>query len=188
MAFGRRVQEMHGLFQKRFIKVALALVITSVLQPAQASDERGWQLFSTAKAKWMWFDVYDASLYLNKGAKLERHRLLQDGYPIKLQLCYLRPLTAQQIIEAAEQALPKNMSGLQRRTVDQLHQRYRDVDKGDCYSLHHDEMGNTTLLFNRQPIFHSRISGFKKGYFGIWLGDTPLSEDVKERLLNANRE
>ncbi len=163
------------------------------LQSKQANHQ--WQLYSEATAKWLWLDVYKAELYLSKTGETKsdeinlnqnnvQQSLLQDKFPLKLKLCYQQSLSAEQIIQAAEKVLPEldEQSELY-RAVSDLHRNYQNVSLGDCYALKHEMDGSTSLLLNGDKKFSTQIKDFKKLYFGIWLGDNPLSEDVKKSLL-----
>lgn len=154
-----------------------------------------WQLYSAATAKWLWLDVYKAELYLSKTGEPKsdeinlnqnnaQQSLLQDKVPLKLKLCYQQSISADQIIQAAQKALPEldEQSDLF-QAVNDLHQQYQNVSQGDCYALKHETDGSTSLLFNGDKKFSTKLKDFKKLYFGIWLGDNPLSEDVKKSLL-----
>jgi len=58
-----------------------------------------------------------------------------------------------------------------------------DVKPGDCYVLEYQPDTGTQLKLNDQLSFETKLNGFKSVYFGIWLGQNPLSDSLKEKLL-----
>ncbi|BCN94356.1 hypothetical protein THMIRHAM_21410 [Thiomicrorhabdus immobilis] len=158
---------------------------------ANASDSKDvvWQEVSQGKATWLWLDVYNASLYVdgkaeraNPQPKLPKD-FLADSQPLKLSLCYLQAISPGLFIEGANKVLPKEMSEPLKSEVSRLHQSYQPVKPGDCYELEYTPQIGTQLKLNQIPLFTSKVGGFKALYFGIWLGENPLSEDLKNRLL-----
>ncbi|WP_321322820.1 chalcone isomerase family protein [Thiomicrorhabdus sp.] len=164
----------------------------------QAITSPKWQEYSQGVATWMWFDVYQATLFVDansildssSGAKLNRlssQQLLSESRSLKLQLCYAREVTPEQFIEGANHVLPVKLKPDIRKQVDALHNAYQTVEKGDCYSLiYNNQTRITQLKLNDKLVFSTDLKGFKQVYFGIWIGDNPLSSSLKNALLNAS--
>jgi hypothetical protein len=169
-----------------FVFLSAAVLLLSTISHAKSDESLAWKSYSTATAKWLWFDVYEASLYTSEGKMSDKAQFLADKIPLKLELCYLRELTDQQIIEAANSALVDSISSELAQAVESLHASYQNVGKGDCYSLEHNRNGVTQLSLNGNQVFETQLQGFKALYFGIWIGDQPLSEELKEDLLKQN--
>lgn len=173
------------------IVLCLAVLGFSSLSYAERASGIEWVKVSEAKATWLWFDVYNAELYLPKNnlssgkSSDVKSTLLQDKQPLRLKLCYLLDLKKSQIIEAANEVLAENtIDNLLKQNIQKLHSRYEDVKPGDCYELLHDELGTTYLLLNSKTQYKTAVNGFKALYFGIWLGSKPLSVELKKQLLN----
>jgi len=64
-----------------------------------------------------------------------------------------------------------------------LHQAYQAVEKGDCYVLAYQPDQGTQLILNQQTLATLDTPNFKATYFGIWLGEQPLSTPLKNALL-----
>jgi hypothetical protein len=157
--------------------IAIGLFSPLILQ-AQTS----WQTLGEGTARWGLFKLYDATLSAPNGIRADK--LLADDTPLKLTLCYTRRLTAENFIDGANHVLSKQpMSDVLRDAVEQLHQAYRPVEKGDCYVLQHDPEQGTRLVLNQQTLITITEPEFKALYFGIWLGDKPLSNTLKDNLL-----
>ncbi|MBD3821057.1 MAG: chalcone isomerase family protein [Thiotrichales bacterium] len=137
-------------------------------------------LAGSAEAYWLGLvKVYEAKLF----TRADRKNLLDDSTPISLELCYQRAISKSQIIEAAYKALPASLSPKLAEAVKDLHTHFQDVKPGDCYRLSYQPKIGTTLYFNNLPQTTIKAQGFKSVYFGIWLGKTPLSTQVREQLL-----
>lgn len=152
---------------------------TPTIQASQQTPATNWPLQGKTTATWMWMDIYTAELY---GPDLQGD-FLHNQQPLALQLCYLKDIDADILIEGARAHLPEKLSQPLQAEVDRLHRAYVDVTAGDCYRLQY-QGGKTQLLLNGQEVFVSNQQDFKPHYFGIWLGDNPLSAEVKAELLS----
>lgn len=146
-----------------------------------------WKKYSQGVASWMWFDVYQAALFIDKNMtsqSLTEKQLLSPDMPLKLELCYKREVTPSQFIEGANHVLSKALSSEVQAQVDALHASYELVGKGDCYALIYTPNNHLTQLkLNDKLVFSTDIKPFKSVYFGIWIGQNPLSTSLKESLL-----
>lgn len=127
--------------------------------------------------------VYDAQLWVSD---ITTHKnLLSDQTALSLELCYHVPLSQKNFVEAAEKALPKRLSPLHLKAINELHLAYENVSPSDCYRLSYNTMKGTQLWLNNQLKFENKTPGFKAIYFGLWLGEAPLSDAVKTDLLKG---
>ena len=129
------------------------------------------------------FRVYDAALYAPAGAPLSE--VVAGHAPRCLLLEYRREVTRDLIVTAATTVLSRQgaaLPALQER-LDRLHSAYRDVGEGDRYILCHAPGRATRLLLNGQEL--TRIDGddFAAVYFGIWLREGAISEELRATLL-----
>lgn len=162
-----------------FISFAL-LGTPSQANPAPVPNA-AWKVIGQATATWLWKDIYQATLLAQRPLSPQ---FLQDGEPLRLQLCYQTAISADILIKGANGVLPENLTPNLKQAVDALHQTYQNVTDQDCYELVHTAPSQTQLLFNSKPVFSTELAGFKAVYFGIWLGDNPLSESLKQNILN----
>lgn len=146
------------------------------------ANEIDWKPLKKGTATWLWIDIYEGQLFTETGKAPAG--FLKDGFPLKLELCYLREITAEQFIEGAEAGLPENLSAPLQKAVDELHSTYETVQKGDCYQLEYTTAQGTQLKRNGNTVYASKQAGFKAVYFGIWLGQDPLSDELKNTLLS----
>ncbi len=144
------------------------------------------ELTPVGKATGYWagfIPVYDATLWAQPGTT--RAELLSDKTALKLELCYQVSLTEKEFIEAADQALPEQLPISLRLATERLHQHYEAVQPKDCYQLAYQPETGVQLRLNNELKYQDRTQGFKAVYFGIWLGDNPLSDAVKADLTES---
>jgi len=161
-------------------------VIAMSFSTAAVSNDKGvedenWIQVSSGTATWMFFDVYNARLFANKSVLPQD--FLSDAEPLKLELCYLKAISTDIFIEGANKVLPKTLTTTLQNEVNRLHQSYQSVEPDDCYVLEYAPQTGTQLKLNNQTVFSSHVDGFKAVYFGVWLGENPLSESLKSSLL-----
>ena len=77
---------------------------------------------------------------------------------------------------------PENFAKL-RQQIDTFNQFYRDIESGDRYSLTYLPERGTELALNGEPLGTMPGEDFARALFGIWLGEQPLDETLKKKLL-----
>lgn len=172
---------MNRFYWNRLLIVSL-LVFSFSSSVFALEGKNDWLKVSHGTATWLWFDVYDAELYLQDRADLDG--ILQNQKPLALQLCYKQEIKAGQIVEASQKVLPKSLPISLQRSINELHFSFEDVKPGDCYRLEYSANGTTSLILNEKTVFESENKQLKPVYFGIWLGENPISEDLRDKLLN----
>ncbi|SFR62790.1 chalcone isomerase family protein [Thiomicrospira sp. ALE5] len=160
-------------------KFLLALMLTGLTQPVLSSQN--WLTTGEGTARWGLIKLYDATLRVAPG--MNHQTLLSDTTPLQLELCYARSLTVENFVDGANHALPDNLTAELNRAVEKLHQAYQPVSQGDCYLLDHAPERGTALILNGQELVRINTPGFKAVYFGIWIGESPLSNRLKNNLL-----
>ena len=129
------------------------------------------------------FRVYDAALYAPAGSRAPD--LVAGTAPRCLVIDYRRPVTRDIIVTAADTVLQRQavaLSALEAR-LDRLNAAYRDVDAGDRYQLCHAPGGETRLSLNGEELVRIPGDDFAVAYFGIWLRDGAISEELRSALL-----
>lgn len=131
-------------------------------------------------ARWGIFKVYDAQFFTEANSTLAQ--ALSEQTSARLDLCYARDLSVEDFIEGAEHALPEDLTADVQQAVERLHAAYQPVKQGDCYSLDFQPEQGTRLILNGKTLVQIDTPGFKAVYFGIWLGEQPLSMALKRSL------
>ncbi len=135
--------------------------------------------------KWLFFKVYTAALYMPPDVSGEN---VLDDVPKKMEFHYLSNMSADQFKESGEPILLKNASADElariRPEIDAINSMYRDVTKGDRYTLTYIPGKGTELALNGEVL--GRIGGYEFAaiYYRIWLGENPVDDDFKSMLLN----
>ena len=148
-------------------------------------DNKVLQIRGAGMLKWLFFKVYVAALYLPPD--VPSLYVLED-VPKKMEFHYLSDMKAEQFTESGEPLLLKNTSDDElaqvRVKIDAINNMYKDVKKGERYSLTYIPGKGTELALNTEVL--GRIEGydFAAVYYRIWLGDNPVDNDLKDMLLN----
>lgn len=145
-------------------------------------------LSGTAVLTWALFlDVYVGGLYLPAGHPGSRWT---DDVPKLLELSYLRNFTAQDFIAASDKLLQEQLPQEQYQTLAErlrgFYRLFRDIKKGDRYSLLYHPTTGTALHLNGQPLGQVPGHDFAVAYFGLWLGAQPISSRFRDQLLSAD--
>ncbi|MBU1191399.1 MAG: chalcone isomerase family protein [Gammaproteobacteria bacterium] len=129
--------------------------------------------------------VYQAVLYAP--ASTARGNILDTDVPKRLEIVYSRSIEKAHLIEAAEHALERQQTpeilDRWRSTIDELHAAYQDVSAGDRFALVLLPEKGLSLELNGQGLLRIDKPDFARIYFGIWLGETPLSASLRDDLL-----
>jgi len=132
------------------------------------------------------FDVYAVAFYLpaERAAGDWRENIAKH-----LELAYFREIEAQDFARSSDQLLQRNLAtgeyqALQQR-LQTFYQLFRDVRPGDRYALTYRPGDGTELSLNGQLLGSVPGHDFAVAYFGLWLGESPISEHFRNRLLGA---
>ena len=180
------------------LKVILGLVIISSFYCSDAGEIEGVKFADS-------ISVHDTRLVL-KGLGLLRYKIVFKGYvgglylpwkiaqnevlndvPKRLELHYFWDIPAEKFGSAASLYLkdnvnPKMLRKIMKR-VERINSLYRDVRKGDRYSLTYHPQKGLELALNEEVLGVIEGADFAKAYFSIWLGEYPLNSKFKQQLV-----
>jgi len=146
------------------------------------------QLRGAALFRWKWVvKVYATALYLPPGA--DRFDPADD-VARRLEFNYLVGISGPDFGAAAEKLLARNfpagtLAPLRDR-LDRLASAYVDVRPGDRYALSYLPGVGTELTLNGRRLALVEGADFARVYFAIWLGERPLDDGLRDRLLARN--
>ena len=153
-----------------------------------AAGMDGMQLLGKGEAYYLKvIKVYDAALYSEESA--DGGDILDTNISKCLYLKYSVAVDADDFVNAANTVLTRQFTSERLKEVatelETLHNGYRDVEKGDSYTLCYAEAAQTTTLaLNGQEVVAVSSLDFAEIYFSIWLGKTdPLDEKLRKNLL-----
>ncbi|MEM8963704.1 MAG: chalcone isomerase family protein [Acidobacteriota bacterium] len=132
------------------------------------------------------FRGYVAALYLEDCSL--RDDPLAD-IPKRLELSYFWDIPGEKFGPAGRDILAKNVSKTELATLterlDTFDNAYRDIEKGDRYTLTYLPGVGTELAHNGESLVTVPGADFGRAYFSIWLGDDPLDQRLCDRLLES---
>lgn len=191
-----------ALRRKHWLASALLLFSLGASSPVLASNESmpeqmqlgqmNLTLLGHGTATYLWFDVYDAALYAPKNTKPAH--ILSEETPRVLVLRYHHAVTVKDIEKASWQTLEKQLSPSEQQAikpqVDALQSSMKNVSPNDQYTLtwqpaQAQKKAELTLKLNDKVVFKSDNARLAATYFGIWLGQPPLSQSLKRSLLGG---
>lgn len=153
--------------------------------PAVEEDGVAFELQARSTFRWLaMMRLYDIALHRAPGRELDA---IRTDRPMRLELYYHRGFTAEQIVTAGDTILRRNTNDADREALaarlQTLNAAYRDVAAGDRYTLTYVPGQGTTLRLNGQPLVSIPGSDFAAAYFRVWLGDRPISAELRDQLL-----
>jgi hypothetical protein len=186
----------------------LSLVAASLAAPAGASlssngmvrvedaafarqlevDDATLRLAGAGLFRWkVLFKVYTAAWYVGEG---QDPRDVEADVPRRLEVSYLVDIEGPDFGKAAWKILRENhppevLAPLEAR-MEALHRAYRDVRPGDRYALTYLPGRGLELALNGEPLAVVPGEDFARVYFSIWLGERPISRDLRAALLGTD--
>ena len=187
-----------ALFKKLWLVVVMLVAMTGLAQALEIKGVRfsdtvvvgqsELELNGVAVLKWaMLFDVYAGALYLPKGVPGQSW---SNDIPKRLELSYFREIEGKGFAEASDKLLQDNLLPAEYQALEKrlqtFYRFFRDIKPGDRYSINYFPEKGTELRFNENPLGHVPGADFAAAYFGIWLGDEPISKGFRDRLLDTD--
>ena len=128
---------------------------------------------------YLFWDVYDASLYAPEGR-------FSPDHPFALQLLYLRALEGDQIAERSAHEMREQGYGDETQLQQWLQLMMRifpDVKEGDAITGIRTREGHAVFYLNDRQIGVIEDSEFSERFFDIWLGSKSSEPAMRQRLL-----
>jgi len=144
-------------------------------------------LQGSGTASYMLWDVYDAALYAPASAS--REAIVNAEVPMSLMLEYRRDVGVEDIRKATWAALDDQYAEKAREAlrpkIEAIQNAMTDVSDGDRYRLDWDpSVPRLNLSLNGDTRFESDDGELARAYFGIWLAEPPLSDEMRAALLS----
>ena len=173
--------------------IVYVVVLTICMLPFQGSiyAEKSLDLKKLGSYRYAYnffLKIYDITLYST--VPNSREKLLSGNVPFELQFKYLRDIQRNDFIEVSNRMLEKNLSAQDISAIsDQiksLHSAYQLVRKGDTSILRYSPSKGLTLIINGIEVIRLP-SKLTCQYFRIWLGDDPISLQMREAIIGFNK-
>ena len=137
----------------------------------------------------MFFKLYDVALFSDSSADIDADSLLDGSNRVYLEFDYLRKIDKSMILKSSKSIIPKNMSDAEFASINDrvrmINEAYRTVGKGDRSALSFIPGQGTTLWINEEAVLTVPGEDFARLYFRIWLGPAPISEKMRDALLEG---
>lgn len=167
------------------VRTACVLVLLGIT-PAYALDHiqsyvPEAQKVGQGRLTYLFWDVYDATLYAPEGA-------WNDRKPFALQLSYLRTLNGKKIADrSAEEIRGQGFKDEVKLATwhAQMRKIFPDVDEGVNLTGVYTESGETIFYRDNFEIGRIKDPEFSKAFFGIWLDEKTSAPDLRRKLLGA---
>jgi len=166
---------------------AVALLPACILSASYSATptlhERGSYRYVYA----MFFKLYDLTLHTDAPKQVPPHVLLNGQHAMRLEFTYLRTIKKPIILESAGKMLERNISPSEyapiAARVERLNAAYTTVHKGDRSALSYQQGHGTQLEINGEHILTIEGDDFAQLYFRIWLGEQPISTEMRDTLV-----
>ena len=169
-------------------RAALALALAALSGGAWADMELATrhipqaQAIGTARLSFLFWDVYDATLYAADGQ-------WRADAPYALSLSYLRQLDGDKIAErSAQEIRGQGFSDEDKLDVwrQQMRELFPDVDENTTLTGVRDENGHALFYRNGVAIGGIKDAEFSDWFFGIWLSENTSEPQMRMELLGID--
>lgn len=184
--------------------LVITLIITALLSEVRAQkqivfegvtiprtitfENKTLQLNGAGSRSKMWVEVYIQALYLNPLSQNAKE-IINDNLEMSIRIEITSALVSSGKLTRAINAGFEKSAG---ETFESFKPRMEllkgfladDITKGDVFELTYSPADSSLWIIKNKEL-KGKVPGFdfKKVFFGIWLGDKPVDEDLKNSLL-----
>ncbi len=176
-----------------FALPAAALEISGVSVPETVTTDDGITLTlngAGVRSKFV-FDIYVAQLYLEHPAATAREVISADGRKRMVMHFLYAKVEKKKLTDGWNEGFtgnnrPEQLKALQQR-IDQFNAMFSDAKKGEIIILDYAPENGTKVII--AGVEKGVIPGkdFNDAMLSIWLGDKPVSKDLKAKLLGSGK-
>lgn len=190
---------------KKFLLV-VTLVISALFSEANAQKQiifegvtiprtitfqnKTLQLNGAGSRSKMWVDVYIQALYLSQLSPNPKE-IINDKTEMSIRIEITSALVSSGKLTRAmhtgfEKSAGQNFEALKPKMELLKSFLSEDITKGDVFELTYNPADQSIWVIKNHEL-KGKIEGFefKKVFFGIWLGDKPVDEELKNNLLGV---
>jgi hypothetical protein len=187
---------------------ALLMVVSGAIQsspPARPADQAVQQALGEARAvgqaslRWFGIRVYDAVLWVESPAAVERRRALGPSAAtgslaapfdreFVLEIDYAMALSGHRIAERSDHEIarqPDRAPAQRAAWLEQMKALFPDVRAGDRLTGHYRPGQPTRFFLNDRPLGEISDPAFGPAFFGIWLSPGTSEPAMREALLRG---
>ncbi len=128
--------------------------------------------------------VFVAGFYVGKGFEKTNP---QEDVPKRLEIAYFYPIPARKLAFETRRRIqlnstPEEYKNIKSR-VDEMDKHFVNLKPGDRYALTYIPGVGTTFSYNGTVVGTIKGADFAKGLFAVWMGEKPISEELKKIFL-----
>lgn len=185
--------------RRTFLSAATGLAGAAWLSPSAWAARLGEVHFEdelarpTARLKLLGTGLYYYKVFIKVAAvglyfdeKADRRNVLADAAK-RIEMQYFWGVPARDLAAGSDAMLAVNLSperyAAVKEKVTYLHRCYEDVAAGDRVALEYVPAAGTTLSRNGKTLGTVAGADFAAAYFTIWLGERPMDDGLKRKLL-----
>jgi hypothetical protein len=186
------------------ILLVIALVITSLFSEVQAQKQivfegvtlprtmkfgnKTLQLNGAGSRSKMWVDVYIQALYLSQLSQSAKD-IINDNAEMSIRIEITSALVSSGKLTRAlhagfEKSAAENLEALKPKMESLKSFLADEIKRGDVFELTYNP-ADSSVWVTKNGELKGKVPGFdfKKVFFGIWLGENPVDEELKNSLL-----
>lgn len=153
-------------------------------------EDKTLQLNGAGSRSKMFMEVYIQALYLSQLSQNPKE-IINDNTEMSIRIEITSPLVSSGKLTRALHTGFEKSAGAEYGSYKQKMELLKsflaeDIKKGDVFELTYSP-SDTSIWVIKNRELKGKIPGmdFKKIFFGIWLGDKPVDEDLKNSLLGV---
>lgn len=160
------------------IRISLFL-LTFYSGMMMASPIQSMQKVGEAKLEFLFWDIYDSTLYSESGV------FVQEEYPLALQIKYLRDIDASDLVDkTAEEWIKLGYSDEQITPwLTEISKIWPNIAKGDELLLVVEEDKSSRFYHNRELIGDLQDVSFGPSFLAIWLDENCSYPKLRKKLI-----
>jgi len=186
------------------IFLILALVVTAVFSEVNAQkqivfegvtiprtmtfENKTLQLNGAGSRSKMWIEVYIQALYLSYLSPNPKE-IINDNSEMSIRIEITSALVSSGKLTRAIHTGFEKSAGADFNSLKQKIELFKsflaeEITRGDVFELTYNPTDKSVWVI-KNKILKGKVEGFefKKVFFGIWLGDSPVDEELKNSLL-----
>lgn len=133
------------------------------------------------------FDIYVSALYL-KDRSQDAEKIMRDEDTMAISIFIVSGFfdidsLKDALADGFEYATGGNTQPIQPQIDRLMELLHEEIDDGDSFDFIYLPKSGLNIFRNGQFIDAIKGINFKRAFFGIWLGDSPADDDLKEEML-----